>query len=382
MSGDPGQEYFADGLTENVITTVSQLPDVFVIARNSTFAYKGQPVKVHQVAEDLGVRYVLEGSFQRTEDRVRVHAQFIDALSGRHLWAERFDHEWSDVFVLQDELTERIVSSLKLKLSEEQRILLSRHYTNDPEAYEDFLRGQSAFYGYSVEDNARARELYERAVARDPDFARAVAAVALTHAYDFRFGWSDIGEESLARAQELSRQALDMDETLPQIQLVAGAVAQFARDHSKAIEAGRRALALDHSYADAYALVAFSETYVGNATEAIELMEKAMRLNPNPSSLLHVAMGRALFFAERPEQARRHLQRAVELNPEFLLAHIMLAAAWSESGDQGEAEWEVEEVLVLSPDFSIDRWLETEPLVYEPYVDKLRTILLRAGFPE
>lgn len=107
-----------------------------------------------------------------------------------------------------------------------------------------------------------------------------------------------------------------------------------------------------------------------------------MRLNPNPSSLLHVAMGRALFFAERPEQARRHLQRAVELNPEFLLAHIMLAAAWSESGDQGEAEWEVEEVLVLSPDFSIDRWLETEPLVYEPYVDKLRTILLRAGFPE
>ena len=382
MSGDPEQEYFADGLTENVITTVSQLPEVFVIARNSTFSYKGQPVEVQQVAEDLGVRYVLEGSFQRVENRVRVHAQFIDALSGRHLWAKRFDREWSDIFALQDELTERIVSSLALKLSEEQRALLSRHYTNDPEAYDDFLRGQSSFYGYSAEDNARAREMYQRAADRDPEFARAVAGVALTHAYDFRFGWSEAGQASLERAQELVRKALAMDETLPQVQLVAGAVHQFARNHAKAIEAGRRAIALDHSYADAYALVAFSETYVGNAAEAIGLMEKAMRLNPNPSSLLHVAMGRALFFSEQLDEAQRHLKRAVDLNPEFLLAHVMLTAAWSRAGNDGDAEWQAEEVLVLSPDFSVDGWLDKEPLVHEPYLEVLRDSLLRAGLPE
>ncbi len=382
MSGDPEQDYFSDGLTENLITTLSQLPDVFVIARSSSFTYKGNPVKVQQVAEEFGVHYVVEGSFQRAGGNIRVHAQFVDALSGIHLWAERYDRPWSDVFVLQDDLTRNIVSSLALKLSDEQRIQLSRHYTNDLEAYDYFLRGQAAFYGYSAEDNARAREMYQRAIDRDPDFARAVAALALTYAFDYRFGWNDANETSQKRAQELSRKALAMDDTLPQVHLVASVVHQFGRDHEGAIKAAQRAITLDPNYADAYLAMAFSQTHMGNANGAIGMLKKAMRLNPNTPSIYYVAMGRALFFTGRLEESKRHLERAAEMNPTFLETHVLLVAVWNQIGDQHEAEWKAEEVLTLEPDFSVEAWLDNEPLVDLTYADTLRKSLLRAGLPE
>ncbi len=382
MNGDLEQDYFSDGLTENLITTLSQLPDVFVIARNSSFSYRDNPVQIQKVAEELAVRYVVTGSYQKAGERIRVHAQFVDAVSGMHLWADRYDRPWSDIFELQDDLTLRIVSSLSLKLSEEQRIQLSRHYTKDPEAYDYFLRGQAAFYGYSPQANAQAREMYQRAVDRDPNFARAFASLALTHAYDYRFGWREDKEGSLRRAQEFSQKALAMDISLPQIHLVASAIHQFGKDHKEAIKAGQRAIALDKNYADAYVTVAFSQTYLGNAVDAIELIKTAIRLNPNTPSLYYVSLGRALFFAGQLEEAKLYLKRAAELNPTFLITRVMLAAVWGQLGDQDEAEWEVEEILMLDPDFSIEAWLSNEPLVNSAYAERLRRSLQRAGLPE
>lgn len=279
-------------------------------------------------------------------------------------------------------MTQNIVSSLALELSDQQRVQLSRHYTKDPEAYDYFLRGQASFYGYSAENNARAREMYRRAIDRDPEFTRAVAALALTYAYDFRFGWNNANEASLKRARELSLKASKMDDTLPQVHLVTSVVHQFGRDHEGAIKAGQRAFALDPNYADAYIAVAFSQTHMGNAIGAIEMVEKAMRLNPDTPSIYYIALGRALFYAGRLEDAKLNLRRAVEMNPAFLEAHVMLAGAWSLIGDQDEAEWKAEEVLTLDPDFSVETWLANEPLVDPTYIDTLSKALSKAGLPE
>ncbi|NIP88176.1 MAG: tetratricopeptide repeat protein, partial [Gammaproteobacteria bacterium] len=217
MSGDPEQEYFSDGLTENIITTLSRLPGVFVIARNSTFTYKGQAVKVQRVAEELGVRYVLEGSFQRAKNQIRVHAQFIDALTGRHLWAERFDRQWSDVFALQDDITEKIVSALELELTEEEKARLARRYTTSVAAYDHFLQAQALLFRLTEGGRQEAREQLQQAIRLDPDFARAYGALAYTY---FRAAESEFfgsySEQAYERALELAQTAVEKDASLPQ----------------------------------------------------------------------------------------------------------------------------------------------------------------------
>jgi len=188
LSNDPEHEYFSDGLTANVITSLSQLPNVVVIARDSMLNYRDRPAEIRHVAEELGIRYVLNGSFQRTAERVRVYAQLIDALTGQHLWAGRFDNPWSDIFILQDDITENIVSALEVKLTEDQKARLALRYTNSTEAFEYFLRAQSLYFRYTRGDNFQARELYLRAIEVDPDFARAYSGVSLTYDQDYHRG--------------------------------------------------------------------------------------------------------------------------------------------------------------------------------------------------
>jgi adenylate cyclase len=382
LSGDPEQEYFADGLTENVISTLSQLPSMFVIARNSTFVYKGQPVKVQQVAEDLGVRYVLEGSFQRSDKRIRVHAQLIDALTGHHLWAERFDRMWTDIFSLQDDITQSIVSALALKLTEEEKAKLARRYTDSVEAYDYFLRGQSSTFRFTDEDNRHARDLFTQAIALDPNFGRAYGGLAMTHAHDYRFGWTNEAVTSLDRALEYAQEGARVNPDLPQTQFVLGQIHAFRREHESALESARKTIALDRNFADGYALLGVSHTHMGRAQEAVAEIEKAMRLNPHPPAIYHLTLGRALYFLGRYDEAAPILERAVELNQSYLLSHLLLAAAYGQVGNEEGADWQQVEILGLDPDFTIGDWLSREIIVDQSYLERLTSGLRKAGLPE
>ncbi len=381
MSGDATQEYFSDGLTENIITTLSKLPDVFVIARNSTFTYKGQAVKVQRVAEELGVRYVLEGSFQRADSRIRVHAQFIDALSGRHVWAERFDRQWSDVFALQDDITRNIVSALELKLTEDQQARLARRYTSSVEAYDFFLRGQTAYSAYEVE---RAREMFERAIALDADFARAYGALAYTYYRPGELGPTEGGvEPQLGRALELARTAVAKDPALPQPLVVLAEIVATG-DPTAALEAARKAIDLDPNFGDAYTVLAFIRTNAGHADEAVALMEKALRLNPHPPSEYYFVQGRALFFTEQFRASIAATTKAVEINPAYAEARIYLAAAYAQQGQQADAAWEVAQLLAADEGLTVEGIRTTSAALIQDagYLDTLSEGLRAAGLPE
>jgi len=214
LSGDSSQDYFSDGITESIITELSKLSNLFVIARNSTFTYKGKPVKVQQVAEELGVRYVLEGSVQRSGDRVRITAQLIDAQTGRHLWAENYDRTFGDIFALQDDINDHVAMALQVKLTEGEMARIRRGHANNPEAYEYYLRGLKIYRTFTKEANAQARKMYESAVALDPNYALGWCSIGWTHYRDGRFGWTDTPAKSLALAEELALKALAMDDSM------------------------------------------------------------------------------------------------------------------------------------------------------------------------
>ena len=281
MSGDPAQEYFSDGMTENLITNLSKLSGLFVIARNSVFTYKGRPVKVQEVGRDLGVRYVLEGSVQKAGDRVRIHAQLIDAATGFHLWAERFDRGLDDIFALQDEVTSDIVTALEVELSEAERWTLAQRYTDSLEAYDVFLQGWEQIWRGTYEANLRAREYFERAIELDPGFARAYANLALTY-FPGQTGVV-VPDASLETAYKLSQTAVTLDDRLPQVHWVLGLVHLYRREYEKSLASSNAAIALEPNFADAYALQAFVLHFRGRPQEALPLIEHAMRLTNIPA---------------------------------------------------------------------------------------------------
>jgi adenylate cyclase len=265
LSGDPEQEYFADGITEDLTTDLSRISGLFVVARNSSFSYKGRSVDLRSVAEELGVRYILEGSVRRSGDQVRINAQLIDGSSGGHLWAERFDGTMANVFSLQDEVNRRIVSALEVKLTADDRRQFEKVETDIPEAYDLMLRGVEEYNRFSGENVARAREYFERAAALDPNYARAYANVALTLATDVNFQWTANREESIRLGLEYAERALALDDSIPQIYLTRSILYLSQRQHAAALEAARRTVAVHPNYADGQATLASFRVSRGNS---------------------------------------------------------------------------------------------------------------------
>jgi adenylate cyclase len=381
MSGNPEEDYFSDGITEDLITDLSQVSGLFVIARNTMFTYEGKAVKVQDVARELGVRYVLEGSVRRAGDRIRVNAQLVDARDGHHLWAERFDREMTDVFALQDEVTQRIVSALAVKLTTDEEARLSSAAAVHPEAYDVLLRGLERYRRYSRETNDEARQFFERAIALDPQFARAYADLALTYYLDALFGWASV-DQSIRQAQEAGQAALALDQFLPQVHFALSDVYRIQKRHDDAIAEARRAVELDPNYADGYAVLGLSLIYSGRHQEGLEATQKAMRLNPrHPFFYVH-NLGHAHFLMGRYEEAISAFEKVLESNPHFPGAHLLLAAAYGQLGRVEDAEWEAAEVLTLLPQFSIADEQQTaqykEPTDLERYIEGLR----KAGLPE
>jgi adenylate cyclase len=384
LSGDPDQDYLADGITENIITALSYIPEIFVIARNSTFTYRGKAVKAQEVAEDLGVRYILEGSVQRAGDRVRIMAQLIDAASGRHLWADRYDRGLQDLFALQDEITLKIVFALQVKLSVGVQTRVTSKTMPNFEAWSYGVRGYGHMMRHTKADNAKARELFERVAGLAPEYAAVFMWLGWTHWEDAHHGWSESREESLLRAVELAKKAQALVDSDPMIHALWGAIYLLQRRYDQAIAEGEKSVALGPNQAFPHLLLAMYLYHTGRYKEALPLVRKAMRLNPYyPSSYLELLGGVYLRMGEY-EKTVEACKMLVAREPHRIVGHRGLVVAYIRLGRKEQARSEVAELLRLFPEYSLEvyrkqaNWTHMDPAVVESDIEALR----EAGLPD
>jgi TolB-like protein/class 3 adenylate cyclase/Flp pilus assembly protein TadD len=382
MSGDPEQEYFVDGITEDLITDLSKVSGLRVVARTSAFTYKGQSPDLREVGRDLNVRYVLEGSVRKASGKLRITAQLVDASNGYHLWAERYDRNLEDIFALQDEVTQKIVTALSVTLTGQEKEQLARAAANNFEAYDLFLRGQRYFKGLTKDDNASAQEMYKRAIGLDPTFARAYGALAVSYGIDFRRGWSTHPAETLDRALELAQKAVALDGSLPQVQWALGYVYVFKKQYQQATDALEHAVRIAPNYADGYALLALINNVLGRPEEAVRLIRKAMTLNPYYGFDYPYNLGRAYYMMGRYAEAVDALQEANERNGAGLLPRLFLAASYIRLGQQDDAEWEIDEIEALDPEYTISTYANMSRISNKDQLNSLLDDLRKAGLPE
>jgi adenylate cyclase len=381
MSGDPQQDYLSDGLTGEIITSLSMVPRLFVIARNSTFTYKGKAVKVQQVAEELGVRYVLEGSVQKSGERIRISAQLIDALTGRHLWAQRYDRDPKDLFALHDEIIMKIMSAIQVKLTKGERARISARGTNNLEAYIKVMQAGDHINRRNKEGNIQARKLAEEAVALDPEYPSAYSYLGQTHVWDVWVGLSKSRRKSFQEAVKLYQKALAIDESHPHATgLLANAYA-YQRQFEKALAQAERAVALNPDMAFPNAVLGAALFRMGRYEEAIQSLQKAIRLDPKGPGYYFIVLGEAYCFAERYEEAITNLKKAIGRAPNSASFRAALAAIYSIAGREEEARAEAAEVLRLNPKFSLEHYGKVIPFSkaqLEPWLEALRKV----GLPE
>ncbi|MCH8002220.1 MAG: tetratricopeptide repeat protein [Proteobacteria bacterium] len=350
MSGDPEQEYFADGMAEDIITDLSKISGLFVISRNSSFAYKGKAPDVRQVGRELGVRYVLEGSVRRAGDQVRINTQLIDAETGGHLWAERYDGVMTDVFALQDEVTSKIISALAVRLTGAERLNLARMPTEDLEAYDSFLRAERGLFSQNSKGLAEALSLYHRATKIDPMFARAWAGHARAAVDVWRFDWFDVmpGHAARRQAYDSAARALSLDPSSARAYSVLAILQMVDGRYDEAIESARKAISLNPNDADSHLNLALVLSYGGEHDKAVRAMKAALRLNPKPPSGVYRLSGFILLMAHRYEQAINLLIKARNTTPSDP-SHEELAMAYAQLGRLDEAKAEVDGMLKLWP---------------------------------
>ena len=382
LSPEPEQDYFSDGITADITAELSNLSGLLVIARTTAFAYRMADVSPREIGRQLGVSYLLQGTVRRAGKQLRITAELVETESGRQIWGGRYDGVLEDVFALQDAVTEQIVGALQVTVTEAEQARLARRYTAHLEAYDQFLQGQRHFQEFTAEGNARARAHYEQAVALDPAFARALGTLALTHAWDYRWSWASDRATSLRMAREFADRAMVLDDSLPQVRWVQGYVLLHERAFQQALAQARYATALDPNFADGYGLVALILVAMGEPQQALDQMERAVRLNPHYSALYATVLGSAYILLERYDDAVRELTDAVAQNHTHLKNHVLLAAAYARQGRLDEAAWVAEEIRMLSPGFSIGYWITSEaspsPETLEWFIDGLR----KAGIPE
>ena len=352
---DPRALLLAAGITADLVTDLSKVSAVSVVV----VAPLGQ--EIGKLASDVP-RYVVSGSVQRVEERLRVGVQLTDAETGKQVWSERFDRPLGSFYAIQEELGPKILRMLPVKVSEAELQRLARPHTRNLEAYEHFQRGQAALLRRQQADNETARVMFWRAIALDATFARAYAGLALTYAADYRNQWSRDGAAALERAFELARTAHEISPDVSQTYWVLAFVHMERRQHEQALRYLETAVALSPSFADGYALMGGIQTYVGRPEATVSLLRTAMRLNPDAGYLYYLLLGRAYLFRGDLEQARVNLDVALSRNPHSLEAHVYMAALLVMAGDHAAAAWQAEEIRVLSPGFSSRAWLETYPM--------------------
>jgi adenylate cyclase len=379
MSDDPEQEYFSDGITEDLITDLSKVSGLFVIARNSTFTYKGKSVNVQKVGRELGVRYVLEGSVRKAGDRVRITAQLVDATTGGHLWAERYDRDLENIFALQDEVTQQVVSVLAVKVTEDDDIIQSCKCKQpcNIASYDAYLRGLQYLSHFTKEANAQAREMFEKSIDLASDFALAHSRLGDTHLNEWIFGWTQ-DPQSLEQAFELAKMTIALDDSLSEPYNLLGHVYLWKGQHEEAIAELRKATSLDPNNADGFAGLGSILNWAGRPEEALGMLKKAMHLNPTYPVYYLWSLGHAYFLMERYETAVEAFKKAVNLNPNFQPTRFFLAACYSSLERQTDAAGAAE-VIKINPKFNLEHYAKTLP--YKNKADKEHYIaaLRKAG---
>jgi adenylate cyclase len=378
LSQDSTQEYFSDGVTEDLITGLSKVSGLFVIARNSVFTYKGKAVKIREVGRDLGVRYVLEGGVQRSGNRVRITAQLVDATTDYHIWAERYDREVSDIFALQDEVTQQIVRAMAVKLTEAEKVRLGRAPTGVLEAYDLVLRGIEERHRTTREGNAQARRLFAKAIELDPNYASAYLALAWTYLQSWQMLWTT-DRESLERARELAEKAIALNDTLVGCYHLLGQVDLWMKEHDRAIARAERAVALAPNDAEGYETLAEILVWSGRAEESLTQIRRAMRLNPRYPFYYLWTLGHGYYLTGRRQEALDAFAKLVQENPNFVAAYAYRAVLFSELGRDQEARESWARAAQLSPGASMLSLRDRIPYRRPADLDRLLSAMHRAG---
>lgn len=385
MSGDPEQEYIADGFSENIITALSYIPELFVIARNSSFTYKNKPVNIKQVGRELGVKYVLEGSIQKMGNRIRVTAQLIDAIKGHHLWAKKYDRDMADFFNLMDEISKKIAVALQVKLTLGD---LGRDYgcTSNIEAWGYMSKANALIITLKKEDNAKARELLEQALKLDPNYVCANVVIGWTHLYDFRFGWSESRTNSFELAEQFAEKSIALDNSKPGVHNLFGTTFLFKKQYDKSLASYKKAEELNPNIVNTYGLKALTLHYAGRFDEAIASMKKAIRLHPfYPPNYLHL-LARSYRMSGRYEEAittsQLLLERAKKGKYKPLHPLILLAELNIEIGLEQKASEYAAEVLKINPKFSLKNWQKMHSYKSPADLERRLITLRKAGLPD
>jgi TolB-like protein/class 3 adenylate cyclase len=356
LNRNPEQEYFSDGVTNDIITDLSKFHDLLVIASNSVFTYKGEAVNVQEVGRELGVRYVLEGSVQRVGERVRINAQLIDATTGHHLWADRYDDAARNLFQLQDQITSHIVRTLAVQLTDFEQERAFAKPTHDLEAYDYVLRGRQRLLRFGRADNFEARDLFRKAIELDPSYADAYAGLGWTYLNAFLFGWTSAPKDALERSEKLAQQALAIDASSVDGHRLLGRVYVNRRRHDLAMVELERVITLNPNNAQSYAEQGIVLVWSGRPDGAITSLEIARRFDPNMNAESLAHLGLAYYLKERYADAVKFLERSLAQNPDFQFGHQVLAAAYGQLGRAREALREADAVRRLYPFFDVDEY--------------------------
>ena len=382
MSGDAEQEYFADGISEDIITALSKLPQLFVIARNSAFTFKGKNVNVGEVGKSLGVRHVLEGSVRKSGGRVRITAQLIDTTTGGHLWAERFDRELTDIFAVQDDVTTHIVSALELNLSGGDRESIAVERTNNQEAYDCFLRGRELWWRFTPEANREAERLLRRATTLDPGFAPAFAFLAAALANAYSNGWGELPAEALKEAEKAARAAVKLDERYPYALWSLGMALSWARRNEEALSAAERAIAFNPNFAAGHSMVGVQLNFAGRPAEAVSFFDRAMALDPHFNSIVLYFRALAAYQLGQYAEAVAMLKRRILRSPETDTSRVLLAACYGQMGLVDEAREAWRGALAVNPAYSLEQRRDVLPYKNPADFERIVEGLHKAGLPE
>ena len=376
MSGDKEQEYFSDGLTEEIINALSRLPQVFVIARNSSFTYKGKAVEIKQVGREMGVQYVLEGSVRKEANRIRITAQLIDSTSGRHVFSERYDRELKDIFAMQDDIAIKILTALRVALKDGELARIQAKGVSNVEAYFKLLEAREFHERVNKESNDRARRLAEEALVLDPQSSAAYTALAYAHFWDFWLGPPKSPVDSFNEGIAMAKKAIALDDN-PRAHGILGMLYVNKGDYDKAVAEGEQAASMDPGYLTAYGSTLM---HASRYPEAIAAFQKVLPLNPvKPPSMCLNNLATSYWMIGKYEEAIRFYKRLLQDQPDHLPGNIGLTATYSVMGRMEEARTQAVEVLRINPNFSLDRWAKTQRFRNHADGDRRIDALRKAG---
>ena len=382
MSGDTSREYFSDGLTEQIISGLSKVRDLFVIARNSSFAYKGKQISIKQIARELGVRYILEGSVQRAGDRVRITAQLINATTDYHMWSESYDRDLSDIFALQDEITLKIIETMQIELTHGEQARLWEGATTNIQAFDKYMRGLEYLSFNNEKGNKQAQQFLKEAVKIDTAYSLAYAVLGFTYTLNLLFRWGISPLESFAEADKNAEKALAVNDSLDFTHTLLGFINLFKRQHEEAIKEGERAIELNPNGALAHAGLGFILSYSGKPDIAIKLVKHALRLDPIPLPYISTFLIIAYRTNGQYEKAIECAEKSLRGNPDQLTPTLTLAASYSSLNRIEATKKAVKEVLRIDPNFSLDYLAKTLPIKHQKTLEIFIEALRKAGLPE